>query len=155
MDKYLTLAALVIFGAAVADIFAHRDEVAARRFRELNPATVEGALDRLRNNRWHALGLAQRLLFAVAMAGLVGLQHSSYLAGLVGFLVCGFTSALVFDLAFNIRLRLPWYYVGTTAKTDALLIRLGLGTVAPGKIMTGAEALGLVLSIAAWLVFVV
>ena len=111
MAGLLEVAALVGAATIFADEAAHRDELAARRFRELNPSVVQSKLDRSRNRRWHRVGLRQRLVVVLVAANVV-LALAGWLAFAVAAVLMGAVVSLVFDISFNIRLGLPWWYAG-------------------------------------------
>ncbi len=144
----------VLVGAAtlLADEWAHRDELAARRFRELNPETVASELDISRNKRWHRVGFRQRLETMTLAAGLVLAATQSWLAFAVSWVLLASVVSLVFDISFNIRLRLPWWYAGTTAWTDEWLNAHGLGNWEGGKVAATLEALLILASASAWMI---
>ncbi len=151
------LAALVMVGVAgwLADEWAHRDELAARRFRELPPTTVAGALDEYRNLRWHRVGFRQRLETVLLASSVVLVASGSWWAGAVAFGLMGAVVALVFDISFNLRLGLPWWYAGTTAWFDEWLYRLGVAYAVPaGKIAAAVELAAALGAAAAWLLWI-
>ncbi len=135
----------------LADGWAHRDEVAARRFRELSPKTVASELDKSRNKRWHRLGFRQRMEMVVVVAGIFLVVMQSWVAFALSALLLGSVVALVFDISFNIRFGLPWHYAGTTAWTDEWITKLGLRTSVDGGKLASAVELALVVgSSVAW-----
>ncbi|SHJ75381.1 hypothetical protein SAMN02745146_0076 [Hymenobacter daecheongensis DSM 21074] len=146
----LWAAALVSIGAA--DLFAHRDELTARRFRELSPATVAGELDRSRNRRWHRLGAQQRLVMAGVLASSVSLALGSQRAFWVLLLLCGALITLCFDISFNLRFGQRWWYAGTTALTDELLNKLGLKhQLNAGKLAAAVKLAAVLAGVAGWI----
>ena len=135
----------------LADEWGHRDELAARRFRELNPHTVAGDLDKRRNRRWHRVGFRQRLETTALAAGLVLAATGSWLAFGLAAVLMGSIVSLVFDISFNLRMGLPWWYSGTTAWLDEWLNgRLQQ----PGKVSAGLELAGVLASMTAWLILI-
>lgn len=166
MEKNLALLGLLLWAVSFGNLFAHRDEVSARRFRELNPHTVAGELDKLRNRRWHTLGLVQRLAFNLGAANICGLYLRSWPAFWVALGLGFLTLSLVFDIVLNVRLGLHWAYLGTTSKLDGVLLGVGsylsrlLGrktdpaAYAPGALAAFGEGALVLLGIAAWYIFV-
>lgn len=147
-EKYTALLAIVCTSAGLADLAAHRDEVASRRYRELYPATVASAADRAHNGTWHRLGLLQRLAGVVLLALLVYYWLDRVaVAGLLAAGLGGFVTMLVFDPSLNIRLGMPWDYTGTTAQTDVL-------AAGRGRRLAGLKGAGVVLGIIGWVLFV-
>lgn len=142
MPSELIVLLLALASLSLADRFAHRDEITARRFRELAPGIVQSPLDQLRNARWHRAGLLLRLIVAVIVAGLMGLALRSPLVALLSFGVVGFSLALWFDILFNVRFGLSWDYTGQTAKTDKVI---------SGARMAALELVGLLVSCGLWL----
>lgn len=160
MLSALEVAILTGVATVLADEAAHRDELAARRFRELSPATVAGVVDQSRNRRWHRIGFRQRLAGAALAAGVMGLVVESWLAFGLAFAIIGSTVSLMFDISFNVRMGgakagLPWWFAGTTAWTDEWITKLGLRTsVDGGKVAAGVELALIVASSAAWLILI-
>ena len=151
MDKYTLLAVMITVAITLADEWGHRDELAARRFRELNPATVESDLDQSRNRRWHRVGFRQRLETTTLAAGIVLVATGSWLAFGLAAVLMGAIVSLVFDISFNVRLGLCWWYSGTTAWLDQWLSSRSLEA---GKVVAALELAMVVASGAAWLIFI-
>jgi hypothetical protein len=154
MTKGWLLVAQLLATALWADGFAHHDELAARRYRELSPETVASDLDKSRNKRWHGAGFWLRLASVMLVSGAVALAAGAgWPRLLLSMAVSGFEMALLFDVFFNLRFKMPWYYAGTTAYTDRWLNALKV-TRRPedaGKWAAGFELLGTVASAVAWL----
>lgn len=151
----IQVAILAGVATVLADEWAHRDELAARRFRELNPAMVAGEVDQSRNRRWHRVGFRQRLELVALAAGIVLASLQSWLAFGLAATLMGAVVSLVFDISFNIRFGQKWYYAGTTAWTDEWITKLGLGhSVDGGKLAAAVELLVVVGSAVAWLILV-
>ena len=151
------VAILAGVATVLADEWAHRDELAARRFRELNPGTVAGVVDQSRNLRWHRVGFRQRLELVALAAGIVLASLQSWTAFGLAALLMGSVVSLVFDISFNIRFGQPWWYAGTTAWTDEWLARLGASlpvAMQGGKLAAAVELLVVVASSVAWLILV-
>jgi hypothetical protein len=152
MTGLLQVAILIGVATVLADEWAHRDELAGRRFRELSPATVAGVIDQSRNRRWHRVGFRQRLELVALASGVVLARTESGLACALAFALMGSVVSLVFDISFNIRFGMPWWYAGTTAWMDEWLTKLGVGHhVNGGKVAAGVELALVVASAAAWL----
>ena len=152
MMPLVEVSVLIGAGTLLADEWAHRDELAARRFRELSPATVTSELDMYRNLRWHRVGFRQRLETTTLAAGLVLAATHSWLAFGVSWVLLASVVSLVFDISFNIRIGLPWWYAGTTAWTDQWLNRWGLDRkIEGGKVAAAVELLAVLGSAAAWI----
>lgn len=155
MTGLLEVAILIGVATALADEAAHRDELAARRFRELPAATVAAALDQSRNVRWHRAGFRQRLEVVALAGGIVLAVTQSWLAFGLALALLGAVVSLVFDISFNLRFGMPWWYGGTTAWTDEWLFRLGSARhMEGGKLAAAVELLAVVGSAAAWLILV-
>lgn len=150
------VAILAGVATVLADEWAHRDELAARRFRELNTLVVMGELDRSRNNRWHSVGFRQRAEVVGLIAGIVLAVSGSWLASGLAVALVGATVALVFDISFNLRLGLPWHYAGSTAAFDEWLNHdwKGMTAATAGKAMAAVKLLVVVGSAVAWLILV-
>lgn len=121
---------LVLSALFITDTFAHRDELSARRFRALNPATVASELDKSRNQRWHRVGFIQRTICAVllAVAAVLSYAHFGHLPVRVlpaGILTTAAVTSLAFDILFNTRFGMPWDYGGTTAWLDVAVGKYG------------------------------
>ena len=155
MAGMLNVAILIGVATLLADEWAHRDELAARRFRELSPATVAGVVDQSRNLRWHRAGFRQRLELVALAAGVVLATTQSWLAFGLALLLMGSVVSLVFDISFNIRFGQPWWYGGTTAWTDEWMYRMGVANhINGGKVAATVELLAVVGSAVAWLILV-
>jgi hypothetical protein len=144
--KYLLLTAALVGAAVITDFAAYRDEVAARRFRELNTEVVQGDLDKSRNKRWHRLGAIQRGISAVLLAAFLGALVQSWLVAVLAGVISVTVTLLLFDIDFNRRLGKPWDYVGTTSSIDA--------GQSNGRRMSAIELGVLLLGVLAWLLFV-
>ena len=136
----------------LADQFAHHDELAARRFRELDPRITGSRLDQARNRRWHRAGFRLRLTVVAVLAGVVGIIAGSWLVAGLALLVAGSLVSLLFDILFNLRLGLPWDYVGTTAWLDEWLHKRNPNhQLEPGRLVAALELAGAVVGVVAWL----
>ena len=156
MTGLLYVAILIGVATVLADEAAHRDELAARRFRELNTVVVMAELDRSRNKRWHSVGFRQRAIMVGLVAGIVLAVTGSWLAFGLAMVLVGSVVSLVFDISFNRRIGLPWDYAGSTAAFDEWLNHdwQGRTKVSAGKLVAAVELLGVVLSAAAYLILV-
>ncbi|MFD2787965.1 hypothetical protein [Hymenobacter rubripertinctus] len=154
MDSQVVLGALVASAGAFSYGFAAHDQLAARRFRELNPSTVVSDLDKSRNRRWHTAGAGLRLGVSVVLGAGAGAAMSSWVAAVLGTVVAGFLLLLLFDILFNLKFGMVWWYAGTTAWLDNLLTQLRASHNLPTeKIASGLELCGVLLSIGAWILF--
>lgn len=154
MTEAWLLVALLAGTALWADGFAHHDELAARRYRELTPETVANQLDSSRNRRWHGAGFRLRLASVVLAAGAVALAAGTGWPRLaLSILVSGLEMMLLFDIFFNLRFGMPWYYAGTTAWLDEWLNkhRIGHKQSTAGKVAAGLELVALLAACVAWL----
>ncbi len=156
MMGLIQVAILIGVATVLADEWAHRDELAARRFRELNTVVVMGELDHSRNRRWHAVGFRQRAELAGLVAGIVLAVLGSWLACGLALVLVGSMTALVFDISFNLRIGLPWHYSGSTAAFDEWLNHTWqpMTAITAGKLAAAVKLLLVVGSAVAWLILV-
>lgn len=151
-SSYWLLGGVVMLAGAMADGFAHHDELAARRFRELDPRIVGSALDRSRNRRWHRAGFRLRLAVVTGLAVATAFATKNWLVGGLTMLVAGALVSLLFDILFNIRFGLPWDYAGSTAWLDEWLNKFGVKhQLNAGRWSAGLELTGALVGIVAWL----
>lgn len=149
------LAVVLGLAAGFADGFAHHDELAARRFRELSPQTVQSPLDKSRNRRWHRAGFWLRLAVVGLLAAFVGGMLGSWQALALAFLTGGAVVSLVFDIAFNLRIGNKWDYAGTTAWFDEWLEKTGrAGKYNAARIVAALEFAGVAVGCIGWRLFV-
>lgn len=163
-DKYIALASVLVWAAALADLAAQRDELAARRFRRLAGEIVQAAQDQHYNKLWHRIGLVQRVLAVVGVAVLVALwlvpelrQHLGEALVIIaaGSWAGGFLTAAVFDVSFNRRIGNPLFYLGSTAVTDQALAKFIPGaTNHAGLVSFGAKLVCAALGVLFWILFV-
>ena len=151
MMGLLEVAGLVLSGAVLGNQAAHRDALAARRFRFLSPATVGSAADQELNRDWHRVGLEQRLTLTLMATAPIGIVAGNWWMAALAAVLLGATLALVFDVSLNLRLNQSWDYTGTTARTDAWLGAHGAGSLSGGVVAFSAKLLVVVVSAGAWL----
>lgn len=155
MLALVEVAILIGVATVQADEWAHRDELAARRFRELSPAVVAGQLDKARNRRWHRVGFRQRLEVVLLTAVMLGAATGNWLAAGLAFGLMGSVVSLVFDISFNRRMGLAWDYTGTTAWFDQWLNLPWMPEIWPAGKLAAAVELLLVLGFSvAWLILI-
>lgn len=147
LSKLLVILVTLAATAGVTTLSSLRDGLSALRFRELYPATVTGDLDKSRNKRWHRVGLWQRLAYSVLIAAAVGGYFHSWPIFFVSVWLSAWTTAAQFDVDFNIRLRLPFFYTGTTSQTDIAHSKVA------GLVFV-VKCAAVLLGIFAWLVFI-